>query len=325
LNLTVNRPGNYSLFVESREPAPAATEESTLPDPTRVQSEEGQTPPSGASPTSAVSSADGDDDTAQPLTVNQLSGDGQRFVRETKNRPVGYISVEHAFEDTDVDAVTHRFRVRTSHLDAIDAGAETVRLYRDEPDGFRMLETRVVGESKGFTRFEADSPGLSLFVIGTQSPVFDARQPSLGSFDRATGELTTAVTVQNVGTVPGTYPVMLRLNETAVQTSTVSLAPNEQTVVTLRSTVTSSGLTTVSLAGESLGTISLEEVPNSTPTNESPTASSSTDDSSPTQTIRADERGVMTTERLILVLLVIGVSFFSLLVRHQRTKRRREQ
>ncbi len=325
LNLTVNRPGNYSLFVESREPAPATPEESTLPDPTRVQSEEGQTPPSGASPTSAVSSADGDDDTAQPLTVNQLSGDGQRFVRETKNRPVGYISVEHAFEDTDVDAVTHRFRVRTSHLDAIDAGAETVRLYRDEPDGFRMLETRVVGESKGFTRFEADSPGLSLFVIGTQSPVFDARQPSLGSFDRATGELTTAVTVQNVGTVPGTYPVMLRLNETAVQTSTVSLAPNEQTVVTLRSTVTSSGLTTVSLAGESLGTISLEEVPNSTPTNESPTASSSTDDTSPTQTIRADERGVMATERLILVLLVIGVSFFSLLVRHQRTKRRREQ
>ena len=321
LDLTVNRPGNFSLSVETREPAPTGTDAITLPGPTATQRDDSSAAVTDPTDGDSASLSDTTASPAQPISVDHLSSDGQRFVRETNQRPVGYITVDHAFDDADVDSVTHRFRIRTAHVDAIESDVDSIRLYRDEPDGFRMLETRVVGESDGFYRLEAESPGLSLFVIGAQSSVFETGLPAIDSFDPTTGDLVVTVPVKNVGATPGQYPVTLALNGTPADTASVSLAPDAQTTLSLRTTVTSPQPTTVRVAGEQIGSVHREVEAEPTSPTPSPDAPAETTDGSATQTIAAAE-GDVPTQRLVLVLLVVGVSFLSLLVRQRRNRRR---
>ncbi|RLM53907.1 PKD domain-containing protein [Halobellus sp. Atlit-31R] len=240
LNITVKREGNYSLSVESLEPEAVVVDASTRAGATRQDVEEDAT-------------------TGTPVTVvNRLDEDGQRFVRETSQRPMGYIVVDHEFPDTDIEGVTHTFRVRKAHLDAMEIDAESVTLYRDEPGGFRALDTRPIGENGPFYRFAADSPGLSLFVVGTNSSAFETSDPTLQSFDPTTGALEATVVVRNVGNASGEMPIQLSLNGTSRSTETVSLDPGERRAVTLRTSVDALGSTVVAIAGETLGTVELE-------------------------------------------------------------------
>jgi PGF-pre-PGF domain-containing protein len=199
---------------------------------------------------------DDPDTAATPdLSMDVLDDDSKRFVGETNQRPVGFIEVDTNVDSADVvQEATHKFRVRKSYLEATGASADTVRLYRDETDGWRSLPTRQTREDEEFHYFEADTPGFSVFAIGTSSPIFETGTASLDSVDETTGEVVATVPVENIGDAPGEFEATLTADGRPVATQTVTVGANETTEVTVAGTLNTPGSATLQFAGQSIGT-----------------------------------------------------------------------
>ena len=200
---------------------------------------------------------DDPDATATPdLSMDALDDDSKRFVGETNQRPVGFIEVETNFDSEKyVHEATHKFRVRKTYLEATGASVDTVRLYRDETDGWRSLPTRQVDEDETFYYFEADTPGFSVFAIGTSSPIFETGTASLDSFDETTGAVVATVPVANIGDAPGEFEATLTADGTTVATQAVTVGANETADVTVAGTLDTAGSATLQFAGQSVGDV----------------------------------------------------------------------
>jgi len=246
LVLTVADRGDYDLTVTARDvdvfarnARSAATDAPTTADDAASDDSAGD-----------VASSDAD------LSTDALGEASRQFVEATARRPVGFITVDHSFEPDDLETATHRFRVRKSYLAATGATAEGVTLYRDGPDGYRDLPTREVDADETFHYFEAETPGFSTFVIGTDAPVFDLGDPALVTADETSGRVEATVPVENVGSHAGTYTARLRGDGTVLATTTVSVPPGETVTARVQTTLPDADGVTLSLAGRSLGTVS---------------------------------------------------------------------
>jgi hypothetical protein len=246
-------------------------------------------------------SATDEPDTSTPdLSTDALDNDAKRFVGETNQRPIGFIDVETNFDSADaVETATHRFRVRKSYFAATSAAADSVRLYRDEPDGWRSLPTRQTDEDEEFYYFEADTPGFSVFAIGTSSPIFETGTALLNSFDEMTGAVVAQVPVENIGSVPGVFEATLTADGTVVATRTTTIDANETTDLTVAGILNTTGSATLQLAGQSFGTVTRlsEESPASE--NEDPAEGSAQVDSDPAEgsvQVDSDSGDVVTTD-----------------------------
>ena len=200
------------------------------------------------------------DDPGAPVTpdlsMDALDDDSKRFVSATNQRPVGFIEVDTKFDSSEVvEEATHKFRVRKSYLTATGASVDSVRLYRDEADGWRSLPTRQTDEDEAFYYFEADTPGFSVFAIGTSSPVFETGAASLDSFDETTGEFEATVPVENVGDAPGEFEATLTADGAVVATRAVALEANATTELTVTGSLDAPGSATLRLAGQSIGAV----------------------------------------------------------------------
>ena len=269
---------------------------------------------------------DSETDARPDLSTDALDDESKRFVSETNQRPVGFIGVDTAFDsDEAIQEATHRFRVRKSYLTATGASVESVTLYRDETDGWRSLPTRQTREDEEFHYFEADTPGFSMFAIGTSSPVFETGAASLDSFDDSSGELEASVSIENVGDEAGTFDVTLAAEGTTLETTTVTLASGETVTANVSGVIT--GPATVTLAGQSLGELSpgatedKNETANQlTTTADEPTITTTTDASdAPTVTTTttttdapdADSNDDLTVV-VVMLLLLFGLLFIFL-------------
>ena len=225
---------------------------------------------------------------APDLSIDALDDDGKRFVSETNQRPVGFIEVDTKFDSGEVvEEATHKFRVRKSYLAATGASVESVRLYRDEADGWRSLPTRQTAEDEAFYYFEADTPGFSVFAIGTSSPVFETGAASLDSFDETTGEFEATVPVENVGDAPGEFEATLTADGAVVATETVALEANATTDLTLAGSVDEPGSVTLRLAGQSIGAVT--RLDDGAPTAEGDADAASQADGDGTAAVDADD------------------------------------
>jgi PGF-pre-PGF domain-containing protein len=195
--------------------------------------------------------------------IDALDDDNRRFVGETNQQPVGFIEVEANFDSArNVQEATHKFRVRKSYLEATGASVDTVRLYRNGPDGWRSLPTRQTNEDETFYSFEADTPGFSVFIIGTNAPILESGTASLDSFNETTGAVAATVPVENLGSEPGVFKTTLTANGTVVATQEVTVGANETADVTVAVTLNTAGSVTLQLAGQSIGTVTrLSEEP----------------------------------------------------------------
>ena len=247
LALTVADRGDYDLTVTARDvDVFARNTRSTATDaPTNTDDVASDGDPAGD-----VASSDAD------LSTDALGEESRQFVEATARRPVGFITVDHSFEPDDLETATHRFRVRKSYLAATGATAESATLYRDGPAGYRDLPTREVDADETFHYFEAETPGFSTFVIGTDAPVFDLGDPALVTADETSGRVEATVPVENVGTHAGTYTARLRGDGTVLATTTVSVPPGETVTARVQTTLPDADGVTLSLAGRSLDTVS---------------------------------------------------------------------
>jgi hypothetical protein len=199
---------------------------------------------------------DPDAPAAPDLSMDALDDDGKRFVSETNQRPVGFIEVDTKFDSEKlVEEATQKFRVRKSYLAATGASVESVTLSRDETGGRRALLTRQTTADEEFYHFEADTPGFSVFAIGTSSPVFDTNSAEIVSFNETTGAIEADVTVENTGSASGEFVVRFVAGNETIGFTTVTLAPGESSVVTVTGELTGESATSVTIAGESLGEV----------------------------------------------------------------------
>ncbi|RJX50566.1 hypothetical protein DP106_04680 [Halonotius pteroides] len=247
LVLTVSEEGDYELTVTARDVDVFAT---------AAESSDGDAEPSDGEDTDR---GEGESSGEVDLSTDAFDEESTRFVEATSARPVGFITVEHTFDSDDLETATHRFRVRKSYLAATGATAESVALYREEPEGYRALSTRRVGEDDAYYYFEADTPGFSTFVIGTEAPIFDLGGPTLEQADVETGVIDASVPVENIGTEPGTYTVRLRGDGVVLAETEVSVPAGETVEATVRATVPDADGLALTVAGESLGEFTVED------------------------------------------------------------------
>ncbi|WP_372912522.1 PKD domain-containing protein, partial [Salinigranum sp.] len=131
---------------------------------------------------------------------------------------VGYVTVDTGddFEEADVSEVTFGFTVSTSRLAERGLASEDVVLYRYHAAEWTALETRVVGEEEVTVRFEAVSPGLSTFAVGSRDALDDvttgATTPTGADDDQSTPAAATetatvtATPAADTGTVEDATP-----------------------------------------------------------------------------------------------------------------------
>ncbi|CCQ36811.1 probable secreted glycoprotein [Natronomonas moolapensis 8.8.11] len=247
LVLTVSEEGDYELTVTARDVDVFAT---------AAESGDGDAEPSDGEDTDR---GEGESSGEVDLSTDTFDEESTRFVEATSARPVGFITVEHTFDSDDLETATHRLRVRKSYLAATGATAESVALYREEPESYRALSTRRVGEDDAYYYFEADTPGFSTFVIGTEAPIFDLGGPTLEQADVETGVIDASVPVENIGTEPGTYTVRLRGDGVVLAETEVSVPAGEIVEATVRATVPDADGLALTVAGESLGEFTVED------------------------------------------------------------------
>jgi len=145
--------------------------------------------------------------------------------------------------------------VRKSYLESTDASVESVRLYRDEIAQWRELDTQQVRETEDYYFFEAETPGFSVFVIGTSAPVFETTDQQLIGFDESTGGVEATVSVENIGSKAGTYDAVLSADGETIGTAEASVDAAERADVTVTGTVETDDPVTLRLAGQSLGDV----------------------------------------------------------------------
>ncbi|MDR9431709.1 MAG: GLUG motif-containing protein [Natronomonas sp.] len=247
LVLTISEEGDHELTVTARDVDVFAT---------AAESGDGDAEPSDGEDTDR---GEGESSGEVDLSTDAFDEESTRFVEATSARPVGFITVEHTFDSDDLETATHRFRVRKSYLAATGATAESVALYREEPESYRALSTRRVGEDDAYYYFEADTPGFSTFVIGTEAPIFDLGEPTLEQADVETGVIDASVPVENIGTEQGTYTVRLRGDGVVLAETEVSVPAGETVEATVRATVPDADGLALTIAGESLGEFTVED------------------------------------------------------------------
>ena len=284
LDVTIRRSGDYDLRVTSRDIDVVAA------------------------------SADTGSDTPD-LSTDAFDDEGERFFEATTQRPVGFITVDHDFEASDIETATHKFRVRKSYLDATGASVESVRLYRDTGETYQELPTRLVDEDDEYHYFEADTPGFSTFVIGTAAPVFTFEDATLDAADEATGAVEAAVSVTNVGQEDGTAAVVLAADDATLGTVEATVQAGETVVVSADGVVEATTPVTLSIANQPLGPFTRESLTDGEPTEESESADGDGGSDAAGQVAAEPGSGSMLV--IVFVAAIVGGLFFFLLWRQK--------
>ncbi|WP_127341337.1 CARDB domain-containing protein [Halorubrum sp. 48-1-W] len=182
------------------------------------------------------------------------------FLEETGSSAVGYVEVNHTNPDEDIEDVTFQFRVRKAYLEETSVDTDSVALYRDETDRWNELDATHVNETDEYHVFEATSPGLSLFTIGSTRPVFEVNDVDLDHTDIDVGEtVTVEATVQNLGGTEGTHEVALTADGERVTETNVDIDARSTETVSLHFDPAEVGQYDLIAGDEAVGTVSVGE------------------------------------------------------------------
>jgi PGF-pre-PGF domain-containing protein len=104
------------------------------------------------------------------LSVDALSAPPTGTPSPDANAVVSYLRVgERNVTDAEIRSARFRFRVAAAALDELGVSPDAVRLYRFHDGEWQTLETTVLKRVGDFYRFEAMSPGFSVFAVGVGS------------------------------------------------------------------------------------------------------------------------------------------------------------
>ena len=201
-------------------------------------------------------------DTGAPSSslLDDFSTDHRDFALATGATPLGSVTVEHSIVDEDIDDVVFTFRIRKAYLDATAMNPDSVALYREEPTRQNRLSTELVGETDTAYVFEARSPGLSTFTVGSTEPLFEVTDARTSQRSLDTGDpVDVTVTVANHGGASGTFRAELLANDTVATTTAVEVPAGSERQVTVTHSFASAGTYALAVGAESAGEVSVGE------------------------------------------------------------------
>lgn len=186
-------------------------------------------------------------------------GDVPAFALSDGTEPAGYVHVDHSIPNEQVSDVTFRIRVRKDRLVGNETGPEDVALYRHEESGWVELPTQLVEEGETHYFFEARAPGFSDFTTGVKQAKFRITD-ALVTVTRISTQQGTEVLVRvrNDGGADGTYTVKLLLEETLVDRTELSIAPNGTRQATFERTFGEPGIYQVYVNERFVGNVTVE-------------------------------------------------------------------
>jgi MYXO-CTERM domain-containing protein len=172
---------------------------------------------------------------------------------------LGYASVDHGVQETQVGEVSFTFEVPTARLEALGVDPADVALYRYTEEGWTRLSTSVVAETDTHSVFRARSPGLSVFAVGATLPSqVEVTDVTLSARELGAGErLTVSAVVSNSGSSTGETTVTLRLDGEPVAERTVSVEAGASRTVRFERRVTEPGTVSVAVNDRGAGTVTV--------------------------------------------------------------------
>ncbi|WP_458210573.1 PGF-pre-PGF domain-containing protein [Haladaptatus sp. NG-SE-30] len=158
-------------------------------------------------------------------------------VEKSPNGTLGHIQIGHSVPDEAITNVTFQFRLSKDRLNNRGISASDVVLYRYHDGEWTALATTVAGQTETGILFRAESPGLSIFAIGTHQPTAEIRvaDATLSTTEIMAGEqITVTVVIENQGNDTGEFTVDLFIDDQREDTVQVTVSPGNTQTVTFR-------------------------------------------------------------------------------------------
>ena len=183
------------------------------------------------------------------------------FERNTQRIPIGYLQVDTSAAPKSVERVAFEFRVDKAHLADKAVDPEDIKLYRKDDEGWGALETRYIRENESYHWFESESPGLSVFPIGTDQRPVVITDTALSTSQISPGEqATVTVDFDNRGLLENRTQVTLSANGEAVETESVTIRPKSDTTAELTFAPDAEGEYDLAVEGRAVGTLTVDDV-----------------------------------------------------------------
>ncbi|WP_253736361.1 Ig-like domain-containing protein [Halohasta salina] len=184
------------------------------------------------------------------------------FERSTQRLPIGYLEVDATAADESLSQVDFEFRVAKSYLDNRATESDELALYRRNESGWNALETRQLRDNETHYWFESESPGLSVFPIGSDRRPVEITERSVTAEKVAPGDAVGAtVTLDNEGLLDNTTTLRLTANGQVVDTRSVTVPAGESVTTDLAFTPETEGEYELAVGGSTVGTVTVEAGP----------------------------------------------------------------
>ncbi|MEY7848955.1 Ig-like domain-containing protein [Natrarchaeobius sp. A-rgal3] len=186
------------------------------------------------------------------------------FETQTGTVSAGHLDVEHDLTPEDVSTATVEFAVPLSVLAELDVDPADVELHRQtgETGNWQSVPTTHVGSDGTDARFEASSPAVSSFVVGTGAPIVEVTDATLEHSRIDVGESTTvSATVENRGRSGGDRTLTLTADSEEVATQTIDVGEGASETVTFTFEPASAGEYDLAIESSDVGTL-VAESPN---------------------------------------------------------------
>lgn len=171
---------------------------------------------------------------SRPGPTSAVTEAAQAFESETGTVSAGYVKVTHNLNESDVSEVTLTFTVSQVHLDSLGVSRDSVKLYRQGPDGWEELPTQFVEESEEEVRFAATTTGFSVFAIGTGASQFQVSDAVLADSTIGVDESAdVTATVENRGGFEAATTLRVTADGEEVTSESISVESGESASVTL--------------------------------------------------------------------------------------------
>ncbi|WP_162224314.1 PGF-pre-PGF domain-containing protein [Halorussus salinus] len=220
----------------------------------------------------------------------------------------GYLQVEkELISNADIEEATFRFGLSSSQLSEYSTPNNVV-LYRYHDGSWQELETTFVGQENGQYKFEAVTPGFSVFAIGEKQPSISVSSAELGRSTVTVGE-TVDVTAEltNDGNGEGTYTAELTVDGDVVATKDVTVKGGETKTVTFNYEASETGKFEVSVDDASAGTLTVVEEGDAGSDSDGSDSDETTTSAGPDEEEDDDDGGIGALGISIAVLLILGL------------------
>ncbi|WP_158055648.1 PKD domain-containing protein [Halorussus halophilus] len=170
---------------------------------------------------------------------------------------LSYLSVtKQDVTNAAIEFARFRFHVSEAALNRRGVAPADVRLYRYSGGQWQTLATTLVGEDSGVYRFQALSPGFSVFAVGVARPSVDVVGASVASNRVAPGEdARVTARVRNRDSVTRSVTLTLSANDSGVTERQVELPANATRTVAFTPAFDSSGQYELAVENTSAGTL----------------------------------------------------------------------